>query len=528
MFFDHILIVAKGLLNTIKQDWLIAILAIMSSLCLFTFRFLPMNDYPYWVYYAHVLANYEQFKEWFALQLGPIPNLGSTMLLTPLVPLLGAESASKVLLAGYAAAFVLAFAYLARGVARAPSGIELLGLLFVYNYVFYNGFLSFLVGLPLLLATLGLAIRMPIRPSNRDLFLLSLLSVAAYLCHLFIWLPLLAYVVTKTFRKTHSPRALLLLTQILPIILSIVYAIQRAGQTSVSWRLYESLPNKLFSLIGPHLPFPRIDPFPSTVPTLIANGVFVFIVTMLVAVAIKKRSQVIISQPAHSLLFTSLGLFVIAALIPFSWFGGMGSIDQRLSFVTGLVFVCLLGPYLTGRRARTFCLGISVAALFIHTIIFVTADSYLKATFNQILSRPSNAPTYVASVRRPPIYGECFPRTVENLGYAVFPLQAFPLYDAIERPGVVATTFDTALLTKMADARFTMRFGRVQTELERMKLIEDVDFLSEQYDYLLLFGCPEDIRSVAAIWQSISRPTKQGAYYALVDLSEDTARQLPE
>ena len=117
----------------LRRNWKILVLAALTAVPLFTVRFLPVFDYPHWVYQAHVLTHYAHYREWYHISWAPTPNLGSTVALLLLTPLFGAELGAKLLLALYAFAMVVAFAYLVRGTARSSSALELLGPILPYS-----------------------------------------------------------------------------------------------------------------------------------------------------------------------------------------------------------------------------------------------------------------------------------------------------------------------------------------------------------------------------------------------------------
>src|SRR5262245_37522483 len=183
------------ILRLSRNNWLVIAVAVISMVPVTVVRFLPTFDYPHWVYQANVIAHFSDFQGWYTLSWKPVPNLGSTIPLLFLTPIFGAELSTKILVAFYACTMILSFAYLVRGFTRGPTNTELFGSVLVYNYFFYNGFLSYIIGFPILLTTLGKIIRISSQPSRRDLAILSLLSTLSYLCHLFVWLPIAIYII---------------------------------------------------------------------------------------------------------------------------------------------------------------------------------------------------------------------------------------------------------------------------------------------------------------------------------------------
>jgi hypothetical protein len=539
------------IVRLIRGNWPIATLALASILPLFAVRFLPFFDYPHWVYQANIIAHYPEFRQWYTLNWMPVPNLGSTLPLLALTPIFGPELGAKILVAGYACGMILAFAYLARGIAGAPTGYELLGSIVVYNYFFYNGFLSYIVGLPVLLAVLGVLVRTPSQPSRAQVAIVSLLSIIAYLCHLFVWIPIVFYLMTTVFvTRTHRP--ILLLSQALPGFLLLAYVLQK--RDSIPTQYYDSLANKLFSIVGPNLPFQRVDPFAAPIPILLLNIVILSFIGLLFIRALYKslsgnappmpvlgtdgrgqarkgsrleaflrvglRSSA--SHSASSLLIVCIGLLVAAVTLPFTWFGGMGAVDQRFVFTAYVILLAGLGAAATTRFRQSFAMPLALSVLLAHTIAFIAAGNQLRMVHDAIRARPRDASVFVAALRHPPMYGSCESPNILNAGSGIFALQWFPLYDAVERGGAIASSFGTAALQPASTAGYPMAFGQFQTEEERNRLVVDSADMSNTYDYLFLFGCPQDVHPIEAKLRSRFVLVDEGRYYAIIKLRDSS------
>ncbi len=495
------------------------LLGLISGTIIAFIRFLPVFDYPHWIYQAHVLANFPNYSEWFYVEIAPIPNLGSTLFLWPLTLLMGAEAAGRVLVSVYAFSVVITFYYLIRGLSG-NSGLIFFGPAFVFNYFFFNGFLSFLVGVPVLLLTIGIFLRVE-KITPRRWILLASLSALAYLSHLFIWLPILAYTVIRallsliTGRKTTAVG--LGTTQIVPFVLLIVYIVGRTSQEAIEWSYYQSLPDKLFSIVAPMLPFSRTDPFPVVLPIAILNAAFGLVIFLLLLIAVRhfKKDKEI---RGVALLITALVLLLIALLIPVNWFGGMGAVDQRFAFLGFVLLIAYLGRYVPSRFQLLFAV-IAIVILGFQSLVFISNDKQLRLVHKALQSRELGSSMYVASLRHPPIYGECDPK-IWNAGNGVFPLQWFPLFDVIERDHLYVSTFNTALLHSREGSHLDVSFDQYQTVVDRATLVNKINTNElSSFDYLILFGCPADLDSVSIIWQSESGElVNQGDYYRLVRL----------
>jgi hypothetical protein len=497
-----------------KHNRALILLALISAIPIGLVHFLPLFDYPHWVYQAHVLSHYVDYQSWYKVNWMPVPNLGSTLPLLLLAPLVGAEVGTKVLLAIYAVTMVLGFAYCVRSITGRPVVTELVGPILVYNYFFYNGFLSYTLGLPIILVAIGFMIRFGTKLNRSHLVVIALLSCAAYLCHLFIWLPLLLAISIGVI--TRKLNQILLLSQLPPILLLIVYTYNRNSSGGIDFQPYESVPNKLFSLFGPDQMFQRADPLETILPIMILNVITFLIIAWLSFRAIRSATTTKSMDSTRFLALFTIYLFISAILIPFTWFAGMGSIDQRLSYSAYMIALVLVAATSAGQVYRGFPILLSLAVVIVHSINFVGYDSQLREVHQAIQTRPPNASVYVASLRHPPLYGACETDTLLNAGNGVFALQWFPLYDAVERGGIAAQTFDTAVLQPRTNAALPMRFGQYLSESEVNSLVKMIVQPSNIYDYVFLFGCSNDIRHAEKLLAPLGDFIDRGAIYSIL------------
>jgi hypothetical protein len=81
----------------VNQNLLLLGMAVLTVIPVLIVRFLPMQDYPQWLFQAHVIAHFSSFANTYSISWTSIPNLGSTLPLLALTPLFGAEAAGKIL-----------------------------------------------------------------------------------------------------------------------------------------------------------------------------------------------------------------------------------------------------------------------------------------------------------------------------------------------------------------------------------------------------------------------------------------------
>lgn len=493
-----------------KANLSLVIIAILSALPLLAGRFPPLEDYPHWVFQHHVIHNVQTYLDTFRLHWAPVPNLGSALTQVVLTPLLGAEQGTRLALFFYAFFFVIAFACLTRTIAARWTAVEFLGPVFTYNFYFYNGYLSYTLGLPFLLFTLAYGISVPPKPTRKNLLILAVLSTLAFLFHLFIWLPVLVYLFVAVF-LVRNKKPVLFLSQILPLILLLSYALSRSGEKGFTYQFYTSVTNKLFSLVGPVLPFQRIDPFSGNIPVLLLNLLVILILAVSVLFRPQKLSNLLRRK---SVFWTSVVLFLGAMVFPLTWFADMGGADQRLAFSAFLILVALLsvGPW--ADLSPRLVLSLSLCVLLVHGVIIYRSNLQLRLVYAALQRFPNVSNIIVASFKTPPLYGECNPRLL-NTGYGVFPLRAFPIYLALERQQVIPETFDTAIIENNTGGGVTMRFREFLSVQEQDQFLEEVENAPE-YQAVFLFGCPERIQITHPVFNFRYRILEEGQYYRLL------------
>ncbi len=503
--------------SSLWQNAQVVVLALVAALVVGAVRFFPAYDYPHWIYQAHVLANFADYSQWFNLQLIPTPNLGSTMFLWPFTLVFDAEMAGRLLTSVYAFLTVVSFAYLVRS-KGVRSGLLLLGPVLVFNYFFYNGFLSYSLGLPLVLFTFGVFERVEKLTPGRWVAL-TLLSALAFLCHLFVWFPIAVYAAVAGLLSGRVRTALAYWsTQLLSVAFLGIYTLMRTSSEPLRAEFYKDLPDKVFGLITPMLPLSRVDPFPPRLPFLPLNGLFLLGVAVLFFFALRRFLR---SKPDRARLVlpvTVAVLLLVAIVMPIDWFAGMRAFDKRITFMGFALLLAAMGRYTPAKL--TLPVGV-VAALILglHFVVFAGANGYMTAIHQALQERPQGASLHVYTFRNPPMYAACSPG-VMNLGHGVFPLQWFPLFDVVERDHLEVETFETALLRERPESTPQVTFGKADDRQGYRDFAASLRETPPAYDYLVIFGCPKDLQVVADIWETgpnqVAQQVNQGPYHVLL------------
>jgi hypothetical protein len=184
-----------------RRDVLFLILIGANLLPIVWFSHLPSADGPAHVYNSSLflrLGNpHDPAWQFVEFNRSLPPNMLTHAVLALLTWLAGPLAAERLLVAGYATAFPLAFRYALRGVSRETHGIEFVGLLLVFNQHLHWGFYNFLAGLVAYLAALGYWLRIRERSASAaSAATMAALVAVIYLCHP---VPLMAFWATVGF-----------------------------------------------------------------------------------------------------------------------------------------------------------------------------------------------------------------------------------------------------------------------------------------------------------------------------------------
>lgn len=145
------------------ETWLAAVLTVVVVAPVWLVAHPPLQDYPYHLARAQILAQYDDpelaYAETFTVSAYPAPYVLADWLTAGLGRLLagagGVETAGKIVLSLYLGLFPWSLIYLARSIDPEGGVAGLLGFLLVYNWHFHMGFVSYVLSLPAALFALG-------------------------------------------------------------------------------------------------------------------------------------------------------------------------------------------------------------------------------------------------------------------------------------------------------------------------------------------------------------------------------------
>ncbi len=282
------------------------------------FRFVPSNDYPEWLLQAHVLANYTNpafdYSRWYALLIAPIPNGGfviPTAMLSMIVPI---ETAGKLILTSYLLWLPLAIRSFYKSQEQ-KSGLWVIAVAMLFNILFFNGNMGFLIGVCLLFTSLAYVENRRAQFSTKNSWITALLSVLLFLSHAVCFAVFALYCVLLLLNKRTNARVrrATVVSMGIGAALSAFYVVGVSGQAVLSrieWQI--DLRYRLALITKPFFVGWAYPPFEFSMLRFIVTVCFVLIGILLIAFAIKplltKFNESAVARLAVLLtLFTFLG-----------------------------------------------------------------------------------------------------------------------------------------------------------------------------------------------------------------------------
>lgn len=216
-------------------------LSVISVVPLFAVDLIPGVDYPTHLSMIRILRYAFEDPSTFNTTYGTRlwqPYWGFYAPVLLLSSVISIDLAGKVVLAATILLQPVALLLLARRVGADPS-VSLLSFVLAYSFLFYWGFLPFLVAMNVGLLGLLPALSYSDLPSNRRLGVLSLVSLAVFVCHATAWVFWAAWTgwIFLTREKGVSRQFLYraVIIYVLPAILLVVYNAQLESWGNLAW-----------------------------------------------------------------------------------------------------------------------------------------------------------------------------------------------------------------------------------------------------------------------------------------------------
>lgn len=366
-------------------------------------RFLPISDYPDWVFEGSIVAELVHGKALgsYSFKHYPVPYSGTVALLGMLDLAFPPEVSGKIVLSLSIILLALSSTYLLNSLrSDAESPLLLIPLLFLLNTFFFWGELAYLFGLSILFLYCGYLFRRIYRSEAINWWLVSSASIAMFLFHFLPYAT--AILVTLTLICVESRYDLAG-----PFVISFA--------TSVGLTLWYALERVSLKHIGPVWTFwtphqfagrwlAAFSPFPEFLPWLgihapwmkvfaILNLVVAIVLTLLVPFCMLSYTRV---RTRHSGVLASAIVCGIAVIATGYEFEGMVSPGERLLYPAVWLGLCwLVGARSPGRVSGTSrSLTAGLMGLLACQIVFVqlnvgAVSSELDALFSKLRSASS-------------------------------------------------------------------------------------------------------------------------------------------
>lgn len=175
-----------------KTNIIIIALILINLTPIWCFKYFPTQDGSTHIHTAQAIKElnnpeYTKFREYYQINYFPFPNWSAQIVLILFMFVFPTLIAEKLLLTVYAVLFPLSIIYLIKSVNKRDSYTlipQLLGLLFVHNFLLYMGFYNFVLSLPPCFFALGYWWK------NRDKFrliqvlIINILLFSTYFSHI--------------------------------------------------------------------------------------------------------------------------------------------------------------------------------------------------------------------------------------------------------------------------------------------------------------------------------------------------------
>ncbi|MBX2991725.1 MAG: hypothetical protein KF749_11240 [Bacteroidetes bacterium] len=158
---------------------------ILNVLLIWAFRFLPLYDYPIWLYEVHLMRELSQprFALFYEMVSAPVPNLGLVGIVWALSFFVPLEAAGKIFLTLCVVGLPWAFRYCVRKIAdNVDTPVAYFGFPFSFNIFFFGG-QAFLFGFIVLLLVIGCSFPKLHAMKLKDWTILSFLLLVLYFIH---------------------------------------------------------------------------------------------------------------------------------------------------------------------------------------------------------------------------------------------------------------------------------------------------------------------------------------------------------
>lgn len=407
-------------------------------------EYLPFQDYPEWLFQSRILhqifAHGSSEGSGYELQLFPIhPNILVSLLLAGLQFVVPVKVAGKIVLTLIVVAFVFGWRFLMNR-HQPLHPLRWLGIPLAFNYFFSMGFLSYCLGIGLMMFAVGWLFSGMTPYSPGKLMMLGLCALVLFFTHgvaIAIFLMAVVLFLFTNNSYTRGQKRGVLAACLPAIVLLLLYF--GFGEKSGSVALYDSITHQLISSRYAVCLFPRLIPLEPLLPVSYLN--IAALAAILGVVVLAWRASVATSTPYRLLAWF---LAAVVVLLPIERIGEFFPPNPRFLW-PAVAF--LAASFVTTERARRLeativGFGVVVAGLHFAQLSFFNTEAMRIANTIQPYIQNSKLPLVAARG-----YVEEFDKRPSQLfSGGVRTMMHFPRYVQLEKMPTHVRTFDIGLV----------------------------------------------------------------------------------
>ncbi|MBI4549047.1 MAG: hypothetical protein HY707_13775 [Ignavibacteriae bacterium] len=335
---------------------------------IWVYRFIPSVDYPEWLFQANILLHYidpeSSFSQWYDLIPAPVPNAGfvlPTALLSVFIPI---ETSGKIILSLYIIWFPLAVRSFYNSIGQHP-WYWVIGILLLFNISFFNGNLSFLIGLCLLFSALARWERRKGRFKFRDYFTAVVIAFMIFLSHAVCALVYLLYCLVRVFEKGSKPteKRVVAVSAIEILTLTALYLVTKPKDsmiTVVNW--LPDLQYRVFLLTKPFFIGWAYPPFEFSLFRFLITSFFVVVGLTMTACAFRSVKE---KFPQSAIAKLTVAVTLLMFLGPKHIFG-IAELSHRFALIW---FPLMIGFTRIPLRLNSVVIWTLIALTYVTTVV---------------------------------------------------------------------------------------------------------------------------------------------------------------
>lgn len=474
-------------------------------------RFLPLQDYAEWLFQANIirafLSGSSALTAHFVLSWFPTPpNVLTSILLASLGFLVPIQIAGKIFLTAYTLLFIFGWRYLFKQT-NGKHPFRWLGLLFAFNYFFFMGFLSYILGLAAMFLATGW-----LYSSKREVTI-TLVAILAFIFTLLYLTHGVAYVLfvvvfcfwifSEENRQTTFLKKVLLAGSLIPSIILLAAYLLCSKVSSVielTHFPYIQFSGWRYAIWFFH----RLVPFPQSLPVSYLNITVWIIVAYL---TVRHRSEVLARSLADRLgkhLGAAVVFVALMLLLPASNIGEFYSPGPRFLIPAIVFFFASFAPGVKNVKTEVL---IASAAFLMSVVYFIQISSWnTEASAIYEKAKPIYERAQTPLVIRRGFAEEVNRTTPQIISGEISTMRHFHRYFDLENPTHMLSIFETGIvrINRVPDITLALALDslidtRHYVDEARDTIRERLFDIRSTFDYIFLFAKDTVAMKLAAV-----------------------------